>query len=94
MPIKFLFLGGGYFGFLGGGGDFIFMGARIFLSLNLFSFFFGGLRETDQNVASECQLFKPSCQVLSRAGEFSLIHAESGLRATRRKRSTELILIS
>ena len=31
MSIKFLALGGGYFGFLGGGGDFIFTGARIFL---------------------------------------------------------------
>ena len=33
MFIKFLVLGGGYFGFLGGGGsaDFIFMGAQIFL---------------------------------------------------------------
>ena len=35
MSIKFLVLGGGYFGFLGGGGggsaDSIFMGARIFL---------------------------------------------------------------
>ena len=32
MPKKFLVLGGGYFGFWGGGGaDFIFMGARIFL---------------------------------------------------------------
>ena len=34
MSIKFLVLGGGYFGFGGGGGgsaDFIFMGARIFL---------------------------------------------------------------
>ena len=35
MSIKFLVLGGGYFGFWGGGGsaDFIFMGARIFLKL-------------------------------------------------------------
>ena len=34
MSIKFLVLGGGYFGFGGGGGsaDFIFMGARIFLT--------------------------------------------------------------
>ena len=33
MSIKFLLLGGGYFGFFLGGGsaDFIFMGARIFL---------------------------------------------------------------
>ena len=33
MSVKFLVLGGGYFGFWGGGGsaDFIFMGARIFL---------------------------------------------------------------
>ena len=33
MSIKFLILGGGYFGFGGGGGsaNFIFMGARIFL---------------------------------------------------------------
>ena len=33
MSIKFLVLGGGYFGVWGGGGsaDFIFMGARIFL---------------------------------------------------------------
>ena len=39
VSIKFLVLGGGgYFGFWGGGGggsaDFIFMGARIFLSFN------------------------------------------------------------
>ena len=36
MSIKFRVLGGGgYFGFFGGGGsaDFIFMGARIFLSV-------------------------------------------------------------
>ena len=34
MSIKFLVLrGGGYFGFGGGSADFIFMGARIFLSL-------------------------------------------------------------
>ena len=36
MSIKFLVLGGGNFGFLGGGGrsaDFIFMGARIFLKV-------------------------------------------------------------
>ena len=42
MSIKFLVLGGGYFGFWGGGGsaDFIFMGARIFLNLinNVFLF--------------------------------------------------------
>ena len=34
MSIKFLVLGGGYFGFWGGGGgsaDFIFMGAKILL---------------------------------------------------------------
>ena len=33
MSIKFLVLGGGYFGFWGGGGsaDFIFLGAGIFL---------------------------------------------------------------
>ena len=36
MSIKFLVLGGGGFGFLGGGSaDFIFMGARIFLSLRV-----------------------------------------------------------
>ena len=37
MSIKFLVLGGGYFGFGGGGGgsaDFIFMGAGIFLNLS------------------------------------------------------------
>ena len=34
MSIKFLVLGGGYFGFGGGGSaDFIFMGARIFLTV-------------------------------------------------------------
>ena len=36
MSIKFLVLGGGYFGFFlggGGGADFIFMGARIFLTI-------------------------------------------------------------
>ena len=33
MSIKFIVLGGGYFGFGGGGSaDFIFMGARIFLT--------------------------------------------------------------
>ena len=37
MSIKFLVLGGGYFGFGGGGGsaDFIFMGARIFLIFSI-----------------------------------------------------------
>ena len=36
MSIKFLLLGGGYFGFGGGGSaDFIFMGARIFLKSGL-----------------------------------------------------------
>ena len=34
MSLKFLVLGGGYLGFLGGGADFIFMGARIFLMHN------------------------------------------------------------
>ena len=34
MSIKFLVLGGGYFGFWGGGSaDFIFMGARMFLKI-------------------------------------------------------------
>ena len=37
MPIQFLGLGGGYFGFLGKSADFIFMGARIFLILGLLS---------------------------------------------------------
>ena len=38
MSIKFLVLGGGDFGFWGGGGsaDFIFMGARIFLKISSF----------------------------------------------------------
>ena len=35
MSIKFLVLGGGHFGLLGGGGsaDFVFMGGRIFLNV-------------------------------------------------------------
>ena len=37
MPIKFLVLGEGIWGFFGGGSaEFIFMGARIFLTLRLF----------------------------------------------------------
>ena len=35
MSIKFLVLGGGILGFLGGSADFIFMGARIFLKVAL-----------------------------------------------------------